>query len=192
MTSVCVLLAPGFEEIEAVAVIDVLRRARIDVVAASVDGALTVTGSHGITIAADAPLAAVAGRDFDVVVLPGGMPGSAALRDDARVQDLVRRQHAARRRIAAICAAPIALARAGVLAGRAVTSYPSVADQLGDVDYREEPVVVDERLITSRAPGTALRFALRIVAELVDDASAARLGEAMLVDGAPSVSSGGT
>jgi len=187
MSSVCVLLAPGFEETEAVAVIDVLRRAKIDVVAASVEGTGTVTGSHDIAIAADAALDDVADRDFDVVVLPGGMPGAAALRDDARVQDLVRRQHRARRHVAAICAAPIALASAGVLQGRAATSYPTFADQLGEVDYRDEPVVVDERVVTSRAPGTALRFALQLVRELEGPELAARLGEAMLVDGAPSV-----
>lgn len=183
MTRVCVLLAPGFEEIEAVTVIDVLRRADVEVVALGVE-ARRVEGAHGIVVEADDELAARGESEaWDVVVLPGGMPGSAHLRDSEPVQRLLRRQHEAGRRLAAICAAPIALARAGVLEGRRSTSYPTFRDQLGDVDYLEDRVVVDGTVTTSRAPGTALAFALGLVRELCDDDTARRLAEAMLVEG---------
>ncbi len=180
MTRVCVPLAPGFEELEAVTVIDVLRRAEIDVVTAGLDGR-QVTGSHGITLHADALLSDIADQDWDLVVLPGGMPGSANLRDDPTVQALLRRQHAQGRRLAAICAAPIALQSAGVLVGKRATSYPGFADDLSDADYCDDRVVVDGTVVTSRGPGTSLAFALRLVAELVDEPTADALREAMLV-----------
>ncbi|MHC5212577.1 MAG: DJ-1 family glyoxalase III [Planctomycetota bacterium] len=175
----CVLFAEGFEEIEAVTLVDVLRRAEIETVSVGV-GARDVTGSHGITVRTDATLAETAARRWDLVVLPGGMPGAANLRDDAGVQALLAAQHAAGRRIAAICAAPIALAPAGVLEGRRATSYPGYADQLGGARYVEESVVVDGPLITSRGPGTALPFALALVAELAGAERAEALGRAML------------
>jgi 4-methyl-5(b-hydroxyethyl)-thiazole monophosphate biosynthesis len=115
-----------------------------------------------------------------MVVLPGGMPGASNLRDDARVQALLAAQHAGGGRIAAICAAPIALAPAGVLHGRRATSYPGFADQLTGARYVEQPVVVDGPLITSRGPGTALPFALALVAELCGAERAEALGRAML------------
>ncbi len=183
MAAVCVLLANGFEEIEAVTIIDVLRRAGIE---ASVLGVTdrSVRGSHGITVNADGLLAEGADQAWDMVVLPGGMPGSANLRDDAAVQDLLKRQAERGGKLAAICAAPIALAAAGVLSGRRATSYPTFADQLGDADYEHTAVVVDGNVVTSRGPGTALPFALKLVAELQGAELAGQLGEQMLV-GAP-------
>jgi 4-methyl-5(b-hydroxyethyl)-thiazole monophosphate biosynthesis len=178
---VCVLFAEGFEEIEAVTIVDVLRRAEIETVAVGVAGR-DVTGSHGITLRADTTLSEAAGGHWDLVVLPGGMPGARHLRDDAGVQALLAAQHAAGRRIAAICAAPIALAPAGVLEGRRATSYPGYAEQLGGARYVEETVVVDGPVITSRGPGTALPFALALVAELAGAERAAALGRAMLAD----------
>ena len=182
MTRCCVLLATGFEEIEAVTVIDVLRRAGVDVVTLGLDGR-EVTGSHEITLQADALLADGAGQDWDVVVLPGGMPGAATLRDDARVQALVRSQHEGGGKLAAICAAPIALGKAGVLAGKTATSYPGFGDQLTGATLSEERVVLDDdqRITTSRGPGTALEFALSLVEQLVDGDAAASLADAMLV-----------
>jgi len=180
MARVCVLLADGFEEIEAVTVIDVLRRADVDTTVLGVTG-LVVEGSHGIRVHADARLADAEDRVWDVVVLPGGMPGAARLRDSAEVQSLLRAQHARGGRIAAICAAPIALARAGLLEGRKATSYPTFATELGGVDYREDPVVVDGAITTSRGPGTALAFALALVEDLAGKPKAAELAERMLV-----------
>lgn len=180
MPRVCVPLATGFEEIEAVTIIDVLRRAEVEVLVVGLDG-LTVTDSHGLRLSADALLDEHAQSDFDLVVLPGGMPGSSTLRDDPRVQALLRRQHAAGRKLAALCAAPIALQAAGVLSGKRATSYPSFADQLPDADYRQERVVRDGQVTTSRGPGTALEFALDLVEQLVDVQAAAQLRAGMLV-----------
>jgi 4-methyl-5(b-hydroxyethyl)-thiazole monophosphate biosynthesis len=183
MSRVCVLLANGFEEIEAVTVIDVLRRAEVEVTTVGVDGA-DVEGSHGIRIRADRELDAAIEDDWDLVVLPGGMPmpGAATLRDDPRVQALIRSQHDKHGKIAAICAAPIALGRAGILGGRNATSYPGFEDQLPGANYLTERVVRDGTITTSRGPGTALEFALRLVADLEGADKASALAERMLVE----------
>jgi 4-methyl-5(b-hydroxyethyl)-thiazole monophosphate biosynthesis len=182
---VCVLLAEGFEEIEAVTIVDVLRRAEIETVTVALADR-AVTGSHGITLQADTTLANVRAESWDLIVLPGGMPGARHLRDDPGVQALLAEQHAAGGRLAAICAAPIALAPVGALEGRRVTSYPGFADQLSGADYVDEPVVVDGPLITSRGPGTALPFALAIVAELGGVERADALAQALLAAQSPS------
>jgi protein deglycase len=179
MTRACVILAPGFEEIEAVTVVDVLRRAGVETQMASL-GDRTVTGSHGIHLTADCTLGEAAAQSWDLVVLPGGMPGSARLRDSAEVRELLQQQDARGGRIAAICAAPIALGAAGLLATREATSYPAFATQLGCKSYREEPVVVDGTVTTSRGPATALAFALVLVRELCGAERAAELARAML------------
>ena len=180
MARVCVLLAEGFEEIEAVTVVDVLRRADVDTTIVGVSSA-RVRGSHGIEIAADATLDEISTQGWTAVVLPGGMPGASNLRDDARVQAFIRQQHESGGRLAAICAAPIALYEAGVLAGQRVTSYPAFADHLKGVVYVEEAVVQDGPITTSRAPGTALHFALALVAQLVGTDRADALRKGMLV-----------
>ena len=180
MVEVCVLLTEGFEEIEAVTIIDVLRRAGVSTTTLGVGGT-TVRGSHGITLQADASLAERHAHPWDVVVLPGGMPGSARLRDDADVQSLLKTQSARGGRVAAICAAPIALAAAGLLEARKATCYPTFADQLAGADYQTTEVVVDGQVTTSRGVGTALPFALSLVRQLQGDAMAAELGEKMLV-----------
>jgi 4-methyl-5(b-hydroxyethyl)-thiazole monophosphate biosynthesis len=181
MASAAVLLAEGFEEIEAVTIIDVLRRAGVEVTTLGT-GSLSVTGSHGIAIEADALLVQGTDQPWDMVVLPGGMPGAAHLRDDENVQALLRRTVDRDGHIAAICAAPMALGQAGLLEGRKATSYPTFEDKLGPaVDYQDAEVVVDGKLITSRGPGTSLRFALSLVELLVDEDTAATLAEQMLV-----------
>jgi len=192
MTSrVLVPLADGFEELEAVTVIDVLRRADLEVVIAdlgSLDGPRHATGSHAITIATDASIDAFGGvearAEFAALVLPGGMPGAATLRDDPRIIELVRGFEQGGQLVAAICAAPIVLAAAGVLEGRPATSYPAFQDQLaGATVQASDRVVVDGRVMTSQGPGTALAFALALVAQLVDPATADELAGAMLVAG---------
>lgn len=180
MPSAAVLLADGFEEIEAITVIDVLRRAEVKVTTLALADR-QVQGAHAIAVQADALLADAGGTTFDLVVLPGGMPGSATLRDDPAVQALVTDQHAAGRKVAAVCAAPIALASAGLLEGRQATSFPSFADQLPGARYSEERVCVDGPITTSRGAGTAMEFALELVAQLVDRETADELAEAMLV-----------
>ena len=179
--SVLVPLAEGFEEVEAVALIDVLRRADIEVVVASL-GAEWVTGSHGIRVAADRRLGDVSPDELDAVVLPGGMPGTLALAESEPLLEVLRSLHATGRPTAALCAAPIVLERAGLLEGVSVTSHPSVRDRLGSAEVLGEPrVVKDGSVWTSQGPGTALEFALEIVAELRGRDVAEDLGRAMLV-----------
>jgi 4-methyl-5(b-hydroxyethyl)-thiazole monophosphate biosynthesis len=165
MKRVLVPLAPGFEEIEAVTIIDILRRADIHVTVAGT-AAGPVTGSRGVVLVPDTTLDGGADAQFDMIVLPGGGPGTDNLRRDPRIARLVKAQADRGGYVAAICAAPTVLGDAGLLAGRRVTSYPSYQSQLVDADYRTERVVVDGRLITSRSPGTALEFALTLVEHL--------------------------
>ncbi len=184
MVCCAVLLAEGFEEIEAVTVIDVLRRAGVEVTTLGT-ASRQPTGSHGMSLVADGLLADQADKTWDLVVLPGGMPGSAQLRDDPQVQALVTQQNAAGRRLAAICAAPIALSSAGVLDGRKATSYPSFADHLPETRYSNERVCVDNHITTSRSPGTALEFALNLVAQLTSQTRADELAAEMLATRPP-------
>jgi 4-methyl-5(b-hydroxyethyl)-thiazole monophosphate biosynthesis len=176
-----VLLAEGFEEIEATTIVDVLRRAEVDVVVLGVSGR-EVRGAHGITVLADRPLAEGVDEAWDMVTLPGGLPGATNLRDHAGVQALIRKQVDAGRAVAAVCAAPIALASAGVLTGRRATSYPGFADQMPGAIYEEERVVVDGNITTSRGPGTALPFALELAAQLCGSSVATALRRGMLVE----------
>lgn len=164
---VLVPLANGFEEIEAITIIDLLRRAGIEVTVAGVDGA-TVTGSHGIAVKTDAMLDEAARGTYDMLVLPGGEPGASTLRDDARVQALIQRFHREGGYLAAICAAPKALAAAGVLDGRQATSFPGYLDKepAPGMRYEARPVVIDGTIITSRGPGTAMDFALALIETL--------------------------
>lgn len=181
MKRAIVILTDGFEEMEAVIPIDILRRSGVEVTVFGLPGA-TVTGSHGIAMAADACDDGTLGGDFDLVLLPGGMPGSETLAADGRVLALLRRQHAAGRLIAAICAAPLALHAAGLLAGVEATSHPSVRERLPGAIYREARVVDAGTVITSRGPGTAFEFALRLVRRLAGFAASRDLARAMLVE----------
>jgi 4-methyl-5(b-hydroxyethyl)-thiazole monophosphate biosynthesis len=165
MKRVLVPLAEGFEELEAVTIIDVLRRAGIDVVIAAL-GESPVAGSHGIRIAADTPLGALAEQQFDMIAMPGGMPGADHLRKDARIAELIHRLRGQGKPVAAICAAPMVLAAAGVLDGRRATSYPGFLKDAQQTTVVDESVVIDGGIITSRGPGTALDFALALVEEL--------------------------
>jgi 4-methyl-5(b-hydroxyethyl)-thiazole monophosphate biosynthesis len=180
---VLVPLADGFEEIEAVAIIDTLRRGGLTVVTAALrrDPARIVHGAHGIDVVADADLDALTGS-FDAVVLPGGMPGSKHLADDPRVLALLRDAHASGRLVAAICAAPTVLAKAGLLEGVRATAFPGVRDQLAGAQVEHaQRVVRADRIITSQGAGTAIEFALELVRALVGDAKAAELERAMIV-----------
>lgn len=176
-----VLLAPGAEEIETVTVVDVLRRAEIEVVLAGLRGPGPVRCSRGVVLVPDAALDAVTGP-FDAVVVPGGRGGTDALAADARVLRLLREQAAAGRLVAALCAGPEVLAAAGLAAGRRLTSHPSSRAVLeGETTYVDEPVVVDGALVTSRGPGTALAFALALVAELLGPERAASVATPMVL-----------
>lgn len=169
MSRVLVPFAAGVEEIEFVAVVDILRRAGVEVCAASLDGA-AVTGRSGIRIEPDSALADVLHDAWDMVVLPGGQPNARLLRDDAHVKQVVERLRAERKSIAAICAAPVILAAYGLTVDMRVTSYPSCKEEMQNLQpscvYVNDTVVEDDFLITSRGAGTAVEFALRLVARL--------------------------
>jgi 4-methyl-5(b-hydroxyethyl)-thiazole monophosphate biosynthesis len=173
MPHVLVILAEGFEEIEAVTPIDLLRRAGIHVTVAALAPGIHVTGRSGITLHADTPLAAVEQGEFDCVLLPGG-PGVTLLRADPRVSAIVRRHADAGRWIAAICAAPLVLHDAGLLAGRRYTAHPSAAGELKAI-RADERVVEDGRLISSRGAGTSADFALHLIARLAAPERAAEI-----------------
>lgn len=169
-SEVLVLLAPGFEDLEAVTTIDILRRAGLQVhVIALREG--QVTGSRGTTVSVESNLGLIEpDRVFDAIVLPGGQPGANNLAADQRVLKRLQEQSVAGRWIGAICAAPKALAAAGILKGRRLTHFPgalSKAEAHG-AEVVDEPVVVDGNLVTGRGPGVAIDFALALVEQLVD------------------------
>lgn len=181
--SALVPMAPGFEEIECVAVVDVLRRGGVRVTTASL-GDRAVRGAHDIVVHADTTLdqALASNAAYDAVVLPGGMPGATNLRDDPRVIAALRGVVARGGIAAAICAAPIALEAAGLLAGRRATAYPSFRDQLGSArDRVAAHVVEDGPIVTSAGPGTAVEFGLALVGRLAGADVAASVAAGMLV-----------
>ena len=174
-----VLLAEGFEEIEALTIVDILRRAGVDVITAGVGGT-EIAGAYGVTVLADVQLED-APRDGDAVILPGGMPGSENLAIPA-VGDLVKAYAGSGKIVASICAAPaLALSPTGVIDGKRATCYPGFEAAFpASAERSEDAVVEDGEVITSRGPGTAHRFALRLVERLVDSETAAQLQAGML------------
>ncbi len=166
---ILVPLAEGFEEIEAVNVIDILRRADVEVVTAGLKEGL-VEGSHKIKVLPDTILDKIDYRDFDGLVLPGGAPGFVNLGNDERILKMAREMDEKGKVVAAICAAPSVLIKAGVLQGRKATVSPSGKAQVqACANFSEERVVVDGNLVTSRSPGTALEFALKLVEVLAGE-----------------------
>ena len=170
-------LAPGFEELEVVAPVDVLRRAGVRVTLAALESPLAVRGRNGLTLLADRLWADGGEPSCDCLLLPGG-PAVAVLRRNAALLDHVRAQARSGGWLAAICAAPTVLLDAGVLAGRRHTAHPSVAAELPRAEVGEA-VMVDGRLITSRGAGTAVDFGLELVARLVSPAQAAAVRSAI-------------
>jgi protein deglycase len=161
---VLVLLAEGCEEIEAVTIIDLLRRAKITVVAAGLQAG-TVAASRGVKLVPDMTLDEAMADSYDMVVLPGGAGGAERLDEDPRVRTLLQSMAVDGKYVAAICAAPKVLVSAGLLDGRQATSYPGFIDRQPGTDmrYLEDPVVCDGNIITSRGPGTAMDFGLKLI-----------------------------
>jgi len=179
--TVLVPVADGTEEIEAVAVIDVLRRAGAAVTVAAVDR-LQVTASRGVRLVADRLISECRDATYDVVVLPGGMPGAEHLRDSKDLEEILKRQAREGRWYAAICASPaVVLEHHGLLGGRRATCHPNFVDRLANRDAAESRVVVDGRCVTSRAPGTAIEFALKLVEVLYGEGKAREVAEPMVV-----------
>ena len=181
MKKVLVPLAPGFEEIEAITVIDILRRAGVDV---------TVAGTHAGHIEAsrktrhvpDCTLDDIDASNFDMIVLPGGQPGTNNLRKDPRVQRILEVLQAKNRLIAAICAAPSVLSTHGILKGRIATSHPSVRTEVaaGAKEVSDQRVVIDGPIVTSQAAGTAMEFAFALVEILCGADKAAEVNRSVL------------
>lgn len=180
MKKTAMLFADGFEEVEALTVVDLLRRAEIVCDIVALDGAAEITGSHGITVRADKGFDAVSVDGYDALLLPGGQPGTTNLGNDERVLALLRAFHAAGKLTAAICAAPTVLAKAGLLDGKRATCYPGLEDKLTGATPCTESVVEDGTVITSRGVGTAIPFALALVAYLDSSERADALAKAIV------------
>ena len=177
-----ITVADGVEELECVTLIDVLRRAAVEVLVASIEGRRMVTGAHGTRLTADAMLVDVLAQDFDLIVLPGGMPGAQRLADHQPLAERVQQQARAGLLFAAICAAPaLALQGYGVLKQRRMTCYPAFSDRLSGCTFVDQPVVVDGNCITSQGPGTALAFALTLVEQLCGKARRHAVAKGMLL-----------
>ena len=169
MPKVLVPLAQGCEEIEAVTVIDILRRAGIEVVSAGLNDQ-PVRASRGVMLMPDTTLDTALNDSFDMIVLPGGQPGSNNLRADPRIIALLQKMAQQGKYIAAICAAPSVLASAGLLDGKQATSFPGALDPFPNVKQQHTAIAEDGRFITSRGPGTAMDFALTLVEQLAGSA----------------------
>lgn len=177
-----VVAAEGFEEIEAISLIDILRRAGIEVTVAGL-GNTKVRGAHGLTIITDKELKD-AGSDFDACVFPGGMPGATNLAASERVKGLIQKMNSESKVIAAICASPaIVLAPTGILKNKSATCYPGMQGDFGkDINFKEDVVVADGNVITSRGPATAVSFSLALVEKLLGSETADKLKKALLAD----------
>lgn len=177
---VLVPIADGTEELEAVTIIDVLRRAGAQVTVASVTS-LQITASRGVKLVADRLITDCIDETFDLIVLPGGLPGAEHLRDCAPLVEMLKSQKQGERLYAAICAAPaVVLAPNGLLDDKCATCYPSCADALPNPAQSNRRVVVDGNCITSQGPGTALEFSIELVRQLYDDPKAQQIAETML------------
>ena len=179
MARVLIPLAQGCEELEAVTLIDLLRRAEIEVVSAGLDDQ-PVTASRGTVLVPDTTLDAVMDDNFYMLVLPGVLPGADHLDQDPRIHSLLQRLSESGGYTAAICAAPKVLANAGLLSGKSATSYPGFLEPFPQVNAVGAPVVIDGKVITSRGPGTAMDFALQLIETLTDRETRDRI-EAQLV-----------
>ena len=177
-----IAVADGVEDLETVTLIDVLRRAEVKTVVASVENRRMITLARGTRLTADAMLLDVLAQDYDLIVLPGGMPGAQRLGEHEPLAERVREQAAAGGFFAAICASPaLALQPYGVLRQRRMTCYPSFSDRLSGCTFVDQPVVVDGNCITSQGPGTALAFALTLVEQLCGKTKRNEVAKAMLV-----------
>lgn len=180
MAKILIPLASGFEEIEAITNIDVLRRAGLEVLTAGIGGT-EIEGDHGIKIKTDTTIEEVKAEDLKAVVLPGGMPGAANLKANSELLQLIKELYAEAKLCAAICAAPIVLEKAGILVEKQATSYPGFDKELNSANYSQERVVIDDNIITGRGPGVAMEFAMTIVEYLIDEETKRELQKSMIV-----------
>ena len=184
MVKALVFLAPGFEEIEASTIVDVLRRCGVEVTLAGLKPGV-VEGAHGIKFTSDKSVDEVTAKDFDAVVCPGGAPGYENLRKDQRVIGMVKEAFESGRLVAAICASPAVLSQAGILKGKLCAIYPGMEEELlksGGKPRKRDLVVVDGNIITSKGPATAIAFALKLAEKLVGKDAAKKVAKETLAN----------
>ncbi len=181
MKTVLVPLAEGFEEIEAITIIDILRRAGTEVTIASLEKR-NVQGSHGLKVIADTVLAEIMTESWDMVVLPGGVPGAPNLMEDDRVITLLKNQAAANKTSAAICAAPAVLEKAGLTSQKQVTSHPGWADRMTTSFHTGERVQIADLIITGQAAGSAMEFAFKLVETLYGPEKVSEINAGVLAE----------
>jgi 4-methyl-5(b-hydroxyethyl)-thiazole monophosphate biosynthesis len=178
---IAVHLAEGFEEIEAISIIDVLKRAEIDVIIVSVTGKLEVKGAHQIKVVADILFEDVNYNDLFMIILPGGMPGASNLDAHAGLKAQIMHFQNEKKPLAAICAAPLVFGNLGILKGRQVVCYPGFEKYLSGAEVLMVPVVESGNFITGRGPGVAIQFALKIVEKVISSEKALVLAKQLLV-----------
>lgn len=161
-----IFFAPGFEEVEALTTVDLLRRAGVEVTLVSVNGEVLVEGSHGIAVRMDRTFSEMNFSEMDLLVLPGGQPGTNNLKASKEVRELLIDFNSREKKIAAICAAPAVFGQMGILNGKKATCYPGCEDELIGAEVSGEQVVVDGNITTSRGVGTAIAFALSLIEQL--------------------------
>lgn len=165
---VAILLANGFETLEGLTVVDILRRAEVECHTFALEGKEATT-SHKIKVQADKNIMDEEIHDYDFLVLPGGIPGATNLRDNERVIELVKEFYNNKKYVCAICAGPISLGKAGITEGKNVTCYPGFEEQLGNCNYKKELVVVDENIITGRGAAASIPFAFEILSKIAPE-----------------------
>ncbi len=179
MAKVCIFLADGFEEIEGLTVVDLLRRAKIEITMVSITGKLEITGAHQIKVIADCLFDEYSYNDVDMLVLPGGMPGTINLGAHEGLVSLLNEFHEQGKYLSAICAAPSVLGEHGLLKGRCATCYPGFEDKLIGATFTGNKVEIDSNIITSKGLGTSIDFALSIITLLKGEEIAHNIGKAI-------------
>jgi 4-methyl-5(b-hydroxyethyl)-thiazole monophosphate biosynthesis len=181
MPKVAIILADGFEEVEAIAPIDALRRAGVEVIIAGLSKE-PVSSARNVKIVPDVSIEELNPQELDMVILPGGAGGVEKLKQDKRVEALVKALESKGKYISAICAAPTALAKFGLLEGKKATAYPTLKEDIKPALFVEDKVVEDDRVITSQGPGTALLFGIKLVEKLAGKEKAREVAQKMLVE----------
>lgn len=179
MKKAVILFADGVEECEGLLVVDLLRRAKVEIDIVSLNKQLNVLSSHRVNVSCDALLDEVDFSNYDLLILPGGMPGTKTLSENDTVLHQVSEFYSSGRKIAAICAAPSVLAKAGILNGKRATVHPNFRDQMKDAVLTDQEVVVDGEITTAWGLGAAIPFGLELVSQLVDDETASRIKSAI-------------
>lgn len=181
MKKILVCLAGGFEEMEAITITDVLRRAELEAVTVSFTGDLRVTGSHGITVLADQLSENTLFDEYAMIILPGGMPGAKNLKENEMLGQKILQFYDQGKSLAAICAAPMVLGELGILSGKSATCYPGYQQYLRGAHFKSQPVVEEGEILTANGPGAAVPFALKIVEKYRGREVAEMIGKKMMV-----------